>query len=116
MNNINDIIWNSDNKILSELKREISFKILNYNYNYITGEWGLLLEKCEIELISKKIGNKNTIHIISKSREKKNKIPDININISDLAFKFLYTTLNNWFNKYNALQKDYSEIKKYKFL
>ena len=113
--NINNILENSDNKILNELKGEICFKILTYNY--IAGEWEPLLEKCEIELISKKkIGNKNTIHIISKSREKKNKIPDININISDLTIIFLYTTLNKWFDKYNALQKDYSEIKKYKYL
>ena len=113
--NINNIIENKK-QILSELKGEICFKILTYNY--IAGEWEPLLEKCEIELNSiKKAGNKNKIVVLTKNREKKNKkIPDININVSDLTVIFLYTTLNKWFDKYNALQKDYSEIKKYNYL
>ena len=42
-------------------------------------------------------------------------MPNININISDLTIISLFTILNKWFDKYNALQKDYSEIKKYKY-
>ena len=115
--NINNLIENKNNnhQILSELKGKICIKILIYNY--IAGEWEPLLEKCEIEFNSiKKSGNKNKICILTKKKEKKNKIPDVNINISDLTIIFLYTTLNKWFDKYNALQKDYSEIKKYKYL
>ena len=112
--NINNLIENKK-QILNELKGQICFKILTYNY--IAGEWEPLLEKCEIELNSiKKAGNKNKIIILTKSDEKKNKIPDININLSDLTIIFLYTTLNKWFDKYNTLQKDYSEIKKYNYL
>ena len=113
--NINKLIENSEKDLLNELKGEICLNI--FTYNYIAGEWEPLLEKCQIEFISKnKSGNKNTIHILTKNREEKNKIPDININISDLTIIFLYTTLNKWFDKYNALQKDYGEIKKYKYL
>ena len=113
-NNINNIIENNNKEILSELKGEIHIKILTYNY--IAGEWEPLLETCEIEFNSiKKSENKNKIFILTKKKEKKNKMPDININISDLTIIFLYTILNKWFDKYNALQKDYSEIKKYKY-
>jgi len=49
-----------------------------------------------------------------KNSKKKEKVPDININISDLTIIFLYTTLNKWFDKYKTMQKDYNEIKKYK--
>ena len=113
--NINNLFENNDKQVLNELKGEICLKLLTYNY--IAGEWEPLLEKCEIEFISKKMsGNSNSISILTKSNEKKNKIPDININISDLTIIFLYTIFNKWFDKYNALQKNYNEIKKYKYL
>ena len=107
--------YSEEKKILSELKGEISFKI--FTYNYIAGEWEPLLELCELEYNQiKKTGNKSTINISTKNINKKEKIPDININISDLTVIFLYTTLNKWFDKYMTMQKDYNEIKKYKYL
>ena len=63
-----------------------------------------------------KTGNKSNIYIETKRIGQKEKIPDININISDLTIIFLYTTLNKWFDKYMSMQKDYNEIKKYKYL
>ena len=63
-----------------------------------------------------KTGNKSNIYIETKRIGQKEKIPDININISDLTIIFLYTTLNKWFDKYMTMQKDYNEIKKYKYL
>ena len=113
--NRNNTIENNNIEILNELKGEIFFKILTYNY--IAGEWEPLLEKSEIEFVSKKKSEKiNFIQIITKTKENDNKTPDININISDLTIIFLYTTFNKWYDKFNALQKDYSEIKKYKYL
>ena len=114
-NNINENQIDIKNKqILNELKGEISFKI--FTYNYIGGEWEPLLERCELEFSQKtKIGKKNTIYISTKNN-KKDKIPDININISDLTIIFLYNTLNKWSDKYKNMQKDYNEIKKYKYL
>ena len=102
-------------RILNELKGEISFKI--FTYNYIAGEWEPLLELCELEFNQiTKTRNKRNFVISTKSTGNKEKIPDININISDLTIIFLYTTLNKWFDKYATMQKDYNEIKKYKYL
>ena len=113
--NINNLVENNKKQILNELKGKIFLKILIYNY--IAGEWEPLLEKCEIEFNSKKKSeNKNKIFISTKNIEDKNKMTDININLSDLTIIFLYTTLIKWFDKYNTLQKDYSEIKKYNYL
>ena len=114
-NNLEITNYSEEKKILSELQGEISFKI--FTYNYIAGEWEPLLELCELEYNQiKKTGNKSTINISTKNTNKKEKIPDININISDLTVIFLYTTLNKWFDKYTTMQKDYNEIKKYKYL
>ena len=102
-------------RILNELNGEILFKI--FTYNYIAGEWEPLLELCELEFNRvTKSGNKTNVYISTKNTGKKEKIPDININISDLTIIFLYTTLNKWFDKYMSMQKDYNEIKKYKYL
>ena len=119
--NISSIITNKlsnlkeKKQVLNELKGEISFKI--FTYNYIAGEWEPLLELCELEFNQiKKTGNKTNVNISTKNTGKKEKIPDININISDLTIIFLYTTLNKWFDKYMTMQKDYNELKKYKYL
>ena len=115
-NTVNSIVIQPDKKrILNELKGEISFKI--FTYNYIAGEWEPLLELCELEFNQiTKTRNKRNFVISTKNTGNKEKIPDININISDLTIIFLYTTLNKWFDKYATMQKDYNEIKKYKYL
>ena len=115
-NSVKDLMICPDKKrILNELKGEISFKI--FTYNYIAGEWEPLLELCELEFNQiAKTENKSNIYIATKKTGKKEKIPDINFNISDLTIIFLYTTLNKWFDKYMTMQKDYNEIKKYKYL
>ena len=113
-NKLNNLVIDKK-RILNELKAKISFKI--FTYNYIAGEWEPLLELCELEYNQiTKTGNKSNIYIETKRIGQKEKIPDININISDLTIIFLYTTLNKWFDKYMTMQKDYNEIKKYKYL